>query len=64
MDLIILGHDNIYTLYPLNYVFNFEIMDCFEYCDAFRKAMSTYNEEINRWVMNNGIGHFFGCVCQ
>ena len=63
MDIIIFSND-LYTLYPVNYSFDFTIMDCFEYCDAFREAMATYNEEINRWVMKNKTGYFFGCICQ
>ena len=55
MDIIIFSND-LYTLYPVNYDFDFTIMNCFEYCDAFREAMATYNEEINRWVMKNKIG--------
>ena len=61
MDIIVL-HEGMYNLITLNYDFNFEIMDCFEYCDAFREAMSTYKEEINRWVMKDG-RYFFGCMC-
>ena len=61
MDIIVL-HEGMYNLITLNYDFNFEIMDCFQYCDAFREAMSTYKEEINRWVMKDG-RYFFGCMC-
>jgi hypothetical protein len=62
MDIIVL-HENIYSLITLNYDFNFEIMNCFDYCDAFREAMSTYKEEINKWVMKDG-RYFFGCMCN
>ena len=62
MDIIVL-QDGIYSLIKLNYDFNFQIMDCFEYCDAFREAMSTYKDEINRWVMKDG-RYFFGCMCN
>ncbi len=61
MDIIVL-HEGMYNLITLNYDFNFEILDCFEYCDAFREAMSTYKDEINRWVMRDG-RYFFGCMC-
>jgi len=61
LDIIVL-HEGMYNLITLNYDFNFEILDCFEYCDAFREAMSTYKEEINRWVMKDG-RYFFGCMC-
>ena len=62
MDIIVL-HEGMYSLIILNYDFNFEILDCFEYCDAFREAMSTYKDEINRWVMRDG-RYFFGCMCN
>ena len=61
MDIIVL-HEGMYNLITLNYDFNFEIMDCFQYCDAFREAMSTYKDEINKWVMKDG-RYFFGCMC-
>ena len=62
MDIIVV-HEGVYTLESLDwYTFNFKILDCFEYCDAFREAMSTYKEEINRWVMKDG-RYFFGCMC-
>ena len=61
MDIIVL-HEGMYNLITLNYEFNFEILDCFEYCDAFREAMSTYKDEINKWVMKDG-RYFFGCMC-
>jgi len=61
LDIIVL-HEGMYSLITLNYDFNFEILDCFEYCDAFREVMSTYKDEINRWVMKDG-RYFFGCMC-
>ena len=62
MDIIVL-HEGMYSLITLNYDFNFKILDCFEYCDVFREAMSTYKDEINRWVMRDG-RYFFGCMCN
>lgn len=61
MDIIVFKNE-LYTLYPLNYDFDFTILDFFEYCDAFREAMATYNDELNRWIMNNGTGIWFGCI--
>ena len=60
MDIIIL-HNGMYSLVPLQYDFNFEIMNFFEYCNAFREAMAVFDEELNRWVMKNG-KVFFGCT--
>ena len=36
--------------------------DFFTACDILRKALSTFNDEINRWIMNDGSGVFFGCI--
>ena len=62
MDIILL-HDGIYTLVPLNYDFDFTVMNFFEYCDAFREAMATFDEELNRWITKNG-QIFFGCLAN
>jgi len=40
------------------------MMDCFDYCDVLREQLTTYLEHINRHVMINGGGFFFGCVCR
>jgi len=61
LDIIVL-HEGIYSLITLDYEFNFEIMDCIEYCNAFREAMSDYKDELNKWVMRDG-RYFFGCMC-
>ena len=36
--------------------------DFFDACDILREALSTFNDEINRWIMNDGSGVFFGCI--
>jgi len=60
MDIIVL-HNGMYSLVPLQYDFNFEIMNFFEYCNAFREALAVFDEELNHWVMKNG-KVFFGCT--
>ena len=62
MDIILL-HDAIYTLVTLKYDLDCNVMNFFEYCDAFREAMATFDEELNRWVMKNG-KIFFGCIAN
>ena len=47
----------------IDYLFDFNVLNFFEYCDSFRQALATYNDEINRWVMKDG-RHFFGCVAN
>lgn len=62
MDLIVWS-EGAYYLMKIDYLFDFTVLDFFEYCDAFRNAMATYNDEINRWVMKDG-RHFFGCIAN
>ena len=66
MSLIILP-DGIYPLVPVTK----ELMegmvlvqetDLFELCDILRLKLTTYHEFINRHVMNDGSGDFFGCI--
>ena len=66
MSLIILT-DGIYHLVPVTK----ELMegmvlvqetDLFELCDILRLKLTTYYEFINRHVMNDGSGDFFGCI--
>ena len=61
MDIILL-HNNLYQLITLSYNFDFNILNCFEYCDAFRKAMADYDEVSNRWITRDG-KLFMGCMC-
>ena len=66
MSLIILT-DGMYHLVPVTK----ELMegmvlvqetDLFELCDILRLKLTTYHEFINRHVMNDGSGDFFGCI--
>ena len=68
MDLIILN-DGIYHLIPvtkklLDGVVLTSHVDCFEVCEILRLKLTTYHEFINRHVMNDGSGDFFGCICR
>ena len=68
MELIILN-DGLYQLIPLTkqmmegIVITAEV-DCFDLCDIIRLKLTTYHEVINRHVMNDGSGDFFGCICR
>ena len=69
MDLIILN-DGMYQLVPLtkqmmehmSLVVN-EI-DCLDLCDILRLKLTTYYEEWNAHIMNDGSGDFYGCICK
>ena len=68
MDLIILN-DGLYQLVPLTeqmmeYISLSEKVDCFDLCDILRLKLTTFVDSINRHVMNNGSGYFFGCICK
>jgi hypothetical protein len=62
LDIIIL-RDGLYSLHPIKVELK-NMMDCFDYCDVLREQLTTYLEHINRHVMINGGGFFFGCVCR
>ena len=68
MDLIILN-DGLYSLVPvtkamLANIKLFSNVDCFDLCDILRLKLTTYHEFINRHVMNDDSGDFFGCICN
>ena len=68
MELIILN-DGLYQLIPVTkqmmegIVITAEV-DCFDLCDILRLKLTTYHEFVNRHVMNDGSGYFFGCICR
>ena len=68
MDLIILN-DGLYQLVPLTkqmmqHMSLLVEVDCFDLCDIVRLKLTTYHDEINRHVMNDGSGDLMGCICK
>ena len=70
MDLIILT-DGLYHLVPVTKEMLKDLMlfdttiKCFDLCDILRIKLSTYlDAPINRHVLNDGSGDFFGCICK
>ena len=59
MDIIILQDG----LYQLIQVAEF-VPDCFDSCDEYREKFATYLDHINKWVMKDGGGIFYGCICN
>ena len=68
MELIILN-DGLYQLIPVTK----EIMDgivlmadvdCFDLCDILREKLTGYADTLNLHIMNDGSGHFIGCMCR
>jgi len=69
MDLILLS-DELYQLVEVTkeMMAGIEIMqevDCFDLCDILRLHLTTYYDApYNVHVMNDGTGHFYGCICK
>ena len=68
MDLIILN-DGIYHLIPvtkklLEGMVITQDVDCFELCDLLRLKLTGYVDTLNLHIMNDGSGHFIGCMCR
>ena len=67
MNLIILT-DGIYYLVPVTEqmmagIELFNEVDLFELCDILRLKLTTYHDyPMNRHVMNDGSGDFYGCI--
>ena len=68
MDLIILN-DGLYQLLPvtkkmLEGIELISEVNCFDVCDILRLKLTGYVESINLYVMNDGSGYLFGCMCR
>ena len=69
MDLIILN-DGLYQLIPVTkqMLEGIELVskvNCFDLCDILRLKLTTYAESpINAYIMNDGSGDFYGCICK
>jgi hypothetical protein len=66
MELIILS-DGFYQLIPVTkqMVSNIDVVgevDLFNLCDALRNKLTTYLDHMNKHVMRDGSGIFYGCI--
>jgi len=66
MDVIILN-DGLYYLLPVTKDWFVGVtlpkeIDLFSLCDVIRNTLATYSSDINRHVMNDGSGYFYGCI--
>ena len=70
MDLILLNNDELYQLVAVTKEMMEGIslladVDCFDLCAILRLHLTTYHEPPwNVHVMNDGSGHFYGCICK
>jgi hypothetical protein len=40
-------------------------VDCFDLCDVVRLHLTTYQDyPVNTYVMKDGSGNFYGCICR
>ena len=69
VEMIILD-DGMYHLIPVtkellkNLMIVVEV-NCFELCDILKLKLTTYAEQpINAYMMNDGSGDFYGCMCK
>ena len=60
---IILTADGTYIREILEFSRSMTLMECLEFGNEHREAVSTYTEEQNRWIMNNDSGDWFGFEC-
>jgi NADP-dependent 3-hydroxy acid dehydrogenase YdfG len=68
MDIIILN-DGLYHLVPITKTMLEGLkltqeVDCFSLCDIVRLKLTTFVDSLNRHVMNDDSGYFFGCICK
>lgn len=69
MDLIVLN-DGIYNLYPVTkqMLENIKLVgsiNCFDLCEILRLKLTTYiDAPFNEYIMNDGSGNFYGCICK
>jgi len=69
MDLILLNNNELYQLVAVTKEMMEGIslladVDCFDLCDILRVHLTTYHEPWNVYVMNDGTGYLYGCVCK
>ena len=68
MELIILN-DGLYQLVPvtkqmMEHMSLLVKVNCFDLCDILRVKLTTYVDNLNLHVMNDGSGNFYGCICK
>ena len=39
-------------------------VDCMDLCEILRKKLTSYVDNLNLHVMNDGSGNFYGCICK
>ena len=68
MDFIVLN-EGMYHLIPVTKTLFAgamipEVIDCYSLCEILRESLTTYFPDINKYVMKDGSGLFYGCICE
>jgi len=68
MELIILN-DELYQLVPvtkqmMEHISLLVKVDCMNLCEILRIKLTSYVDNLNLHVMNDGSGYFYGCICK
>ena len=68
MDLII-QNDELYQLVPvtkqmMEHISLLVKVDCMNLCEILRIKLTSYVDNLNLHVMNDGSGYFYGCICK
>ncbi len=68
MDLII-QNDGLYQLVPvtkqmMEHISLLVKVDCMNLCEILRIKLTSYVDNLNLHVMNDGSGYFYGCICK
>jgi len=68
MDLIILN-EGLYQLIPVSKTMMEHIsllgeVSCFDLCDILRLKLTEYVDTLNMYMMKDGSGALFGCMCK
>ena len=68
MELII-QNDGLYQLVPLTKEMTEHILllvkvNCMDLCEILKINLTSYVDSLNLYVMNDGSGNFYGCICK
>ena len=70
MELIILS-EGMYQLLPVSKemmegitLLDRLLVDCFDLCDILRLKLTEYVDTLNMYMMKDGSGALFGCMCR
>ena len=64
MIIYLLNQDGLVLREVLEFTRSINLFECLGFGDQHREAISTYHEDINRWILNDGSGNtFFGYQC-